>query len=90
MKNHAFLSQKFVDLVHLLTYTVCACMRPTMSDKLLRRNLKSARLRWGSTLTSVVSQLLKAYTEEFQLSVLDGDLLLLTHGWYELTLGSYA
>ena len=51
-------------------------------DKLLRRNLKSARLRWPSELTIVMVQVLKTYSCQFQLSIADGDLLLLGGGFY--------
>src|SRR2546423_14179770 len=53
-----------------------------MADKLLRQNLKAARLRWGSKLSPFMVQGLKTYSQQFQLSVLDGDLLLLEGGWY--------
>src|SRR5712692_6468917 len=53
-----------------------------MTDKLLRSNLKCARLKWGSELSPVAFQLLKAQTNQFQFSIADGDLLLLDRGWY--------
>ena len=53
-----------------------------MTDKLLRSNLKCARLKWGSELTPVAFQVLKAHTNQFQFSIADGDLLLLDRRWY--------
>jgi hypothetical protein len=53
-----------------------------MMDVLLRCNLKSARLRWGSELSAALLQSLKMYTHQFRFSVADGDLLLLERGWY--------
>src|SRR5215472_11213839 len=53
-----------------------------MPNKLFRRNLKSARLRWGSQLNAGAVEFLRAFTQEFQLSVGDGDILLLERGWY--------
>src|SRR5437899_3685657 len=53
-----------------------------MTHKLLRRNLKCARLKWGSDLDPVALQILRTYTDQFQFSIADGDLLLLRRGWY--------
>jgi hypothetical protein len=53
-----------------------------MTDKLLRSNLKCARLKWGPELSPVAFQILKAHTKQFQFSVAAGDLLLLDQGWY--------
>jgi hypothetical protein len=51
-------------------------------DALLRRNFKSARLRWGSELSTALLQPLRTYTQQFRMSVAEGDLLLLQRGWY--------
>ena len=53
-----------------------------MTDKLLRSNLKCARLKWGSELSPVAFQVLKAHTNQFRFSIANGDLLLLDRGWY--------
>src|SRR5947208_15712236 len=53
-----------------------------MTHKLLRCNLKCARLKWGSELSPVALQALRTYTNEFQFSIAEGDLLLLDRGWY--------
>src|SRR5713101_3534704 len=53
-----------------------------MTDKLLRSNLKCARLKWGSELSPLALQVLKAYTNQFRFSIADADLLLLDRGWY--------
>src|SRR5713101_1916472 len=53
-----------------------------MTDKLLRSNLKCARLKWGSELSPLALQVLKAYTNQFRFSIANGDLLLLDRGWY--------
>jgi len=53
-----------------------------MTHKLLRCNLKCARLKWGSDLDPVALQILRTYTDQFQFSIADGDLLLLRRGWY--------
>ena len=53
-----------------------------MADVLLRQNLKWARHRWAGDLTAAILQPLRMYTQQFQLSVADGDLLLLERAWY--------
>jgi hypothetical protein len=50
--------------------------------RLVRANLKQARLRWPSTLDKGTLQLLRSYTEQFNFSLSSGDLLLLERGWY--------
>ncbi len=50
--------------------------------RLLRANLKQARVRWPSTLDKQSLQLLRSYTEQFNFSLSSGDLLLLERGWY--------
>jgi hypothetical protein len=51
-------------------------------NQLLRRNRRVARSRWAGQLTRLALQALKTYTDEFQFSIADGDLLLLDQGWY--------
>ena len=53
-----------------------------MTTNLLRCNMKFARLTWGSELTPVSRQALKAYTDTFKFSIANGDLLLLNRKWY--------
>jgi hypothetical protein len=53
-----------------------------MIDKLLRSNLKCARLKWNSKLSPFAVLVLKAHTNEFQFSIAGGDLILLDRGWY--------
>jgi hypothetical protein len=50
--------------------------------KLVRANIRQARLRWPSTLDNGALQLLRSYTEQFNFSLSNGDLLLLERGWY--------
>src|SRR5437667_11634140 len=54
----------------------------TILDKLARRNRRHAKLRWGSNMRPAALDVLRNYSEEFQLSVASGDLLLLDQGWY--------
>ena len=49
---------------------------------LLRQNRRYAKLRWGSVLGRITLGALKNFTEQFQFSVANGDLLLLDSGWY--------
>src|SRR6202521_4793897 len=51
-------------------------------DRLLRHNLRLARLKWAERLNPLALQALKMYTEDFQFSIGNGDLFLLDHGWY--------
>jgi hypothetical protein len=51
-------------------------------DRLLRRNLRSARVRWGAELNCMLLESLRGYTRNFQFSIADGDLVLLERGWY--------
>jgi len=53
-----------------------------MINALFRSNLKCARRKWGSELSPVALQALRTYTNEFQFSLAEGDLLLLDRGWY--------
>lgn len=51
-------------------------------EKLARQNVRMARRRWGTQLSSMQLANLVAYTHEFGLSVAAGDLLLLDGHWY--------
>src|SRR5436309_4211060 len=54
-----------------------------MNNKnLLRKNLKSARSKWGSELKATLIEALKRQTEQFRVSIENGDLLLLNGNWY--------
>jgi hypothetical protein len=48
---------------------------------LIRQNRRYAKLRWGGRLGCIALRALKAFTEQFQFSVADGDFLL-ESGWY--------
>ena len=52
------------------------------TEDLLRQNRRYAKLRWGSVLGRVALGALKNFTEQFQFSVANGDLLLLDSAWY--------
>ena len=52
------------------------------TENLVRRNRRYAKLRWGSLLGRITFGALKNFTEQFQFSVANGDLLLLGSGWY--------
>jgi hypothetical protein len=49
---------------------------------LVRQNKRHAKLRWGKLLGQVAFSALANFTEQFQFSVADGDLLFLDSGWY--------
>jgi hypothetical protein len=49
---------------------------------LVRQNRRYAKLRWGSVLGQVALRALGNFTEQFQFSVANGDLLYLDSGWY--------
>jgi hypothetical protein len=55
---------------------------PFAVPKLIRANLRQARLHWPSFLTPRAIQMLKGYTEEFHFSISVGDLVLLDRSWY--------
>lgn len=55
---------------------------PFNVPKLIRSNLRQARLHWPSFLTPHVIQMLKGYTDEFHFSISAGDLVLLDRRWY--------
>jgi hypothetical protein len=49
---------------------------------LVRQNRRYAKLRWGSILGHAALKALGNFTEQFQFSVANGDLLYLHGGWY--------
>ena len=50
--------------------------------KLLRANVRQARLRWRPFLNAAALQTLRSCTEQFHFAVSAGDLVLLDRGWY--------
>jgi len=52
------------------------------SNSLARRNALFAKRRWGSLIERRSLDALRGYSEQFQFSVANGDLLLLDTGWY--------
>jgi hypothetical protein len=52
------------------------------AKNLVRQNRRYANSRWGNVLGRITLRALKDFTERFQFSVADGDLLLLDSGWY--------
>jgi hypothetical protein len=55
---------------------------PVSIDKLLRRNRRLARQKWGSALNPQVLESLAYFSKDFSFSISSGDLLLLDKGWY--------
>jgi hypothetical protein len=55
---------------------------PVSIDKLLRRNRRLARQKWGSALNPQVLESLAYFSKDFSFSISTGDLLLLDQGWY--------
>jgi hypothetical protein len=53
-----------------------------ITEHLVRQNRRYAKLRWGRLLGRITLGALKNFTEQFQFSVANGDLLLLDSGWY--------
>ena len=49
---------------------------------LIRQNKRYAKLRWGHSVGRVALRALGNFTEQFQFSVANGDLLFLDSGWY--------
>jgi hypothetical protein len=49
---------------------------------LIRQNKRYAKLRWGGLLGPIALRALGNFTEQFQFSVANGDLLFLESGWY--------
>ena len=56
-------------------------MKPQYSD-LARRNLRLARVKYGTTVSYAIKTTLRALTRQFGLSMELGDLLLLDGSWY--------
>src|ERR1700693_3628202 len=52
------------------------------AEDLVRQNRRYAKLRWGSVLGRIALGALRNFTEQFQFSVANGDLLFLDSGWY--------
>jgi len=52
------------------------------TEDLFRQNRRYAKLRWGRALGRITLGALKNFTEQFQFSVANGDLLLLDSAWY--------
>jgi hypothetical protein len=52
------------------------------TDKLVRRNRRHAKTRWGSVLGAAALEALSIYSKDFQFSISSGDLLFLEKGWY--------
>jgi hypothetical protein len=52
------------------------------SKNLLRQNKRYAKQRWGDLLGRIALRALGNFTEQFQLSIANGDLLFLDSGWY--------
>jgi len=50
--------------------------------ELIRQNKRYAKLRWGGLLGQIALRALGNFTEQFQFSVANGDLLFLNSGWY--------
>ena len=53
-----------------------------VTKRLIRQNKRDAKLRWGSLLGRIALRALANFTEQFQFSVANGDLLFLESGWY--------
>jgi hypothetical protein len=49
---------------------------------LIRQNKRYAKLRWGNVLGRIAFSALANFTEQFQFSIANGDLLFLDRGWY--------
>jgi hypothetical protein len=52
------------------------------TQNLVRQNKRYAKLRWGSLLGRIAFSALANFTEQFQFSIANGDLLFLDNGWY--------
>jgi hypothetical protein len=52
------------------------------TKELIRQNMRYAKLRWGSMLGRIAQRALLNFTEQFQFSIANGDLLFLDSGWY--------
>jgi hypothetical protein len=49
---------------------------------LIRQNKRYAKLRWGRFIGRIALKALETFTEQFQFSIANGDLLFLDSGWY--------
>jgi hypothetical protein len=58
-----------------------------MRNRLVRRNTRYAKSKWGTVLGKAALDALTTYSEQFQFSVALGDLLFLSNGWYVTTSG---
>ena len=54
----------------------------TTARDLVRQNRRFAKLRWGNVLGKIALRALSNFTEQFQFSIANGDLLFLSNGWY--------
>ena len=52
------------------------------TEHLFQQNRRYAKLRWGSGLGQITLGALKNFTEQFQFSVANDDLLFLDRAWY--------
>jgi hypothetical protein len=52
------------------------------TKSLIRQNKRYAKLRWGGLLGRIAFSTLANFTEQFQFSIANGDLLFLESGWY--------
>ena len=57
-------------------------LHPNRNTRLVRRNLRLARSRWGKHLGVALEQALAAWSEELRISIESGDLLLIEGKWY--------
>jgi hypothetical protein len=57
-------------------------LKSAKASRLVRRNLRLARFRWGKHLGTALEQALAAWSEELRISVERGDLLLIEGKWY--------
>jgi hypothetical protein len=58
------------------------------TKSLIRQNKRYAKLRWGNLLGRIAFSALANFTEQFQFSIANGDLLFLESGWYVTHSGS--
>ena len=55
---------------------------PNRNSRLVRRNLRLARSRWGRNLGVALEQALAAWSQELRISIESGDVLLIEGKWY--------
>src|ERR1022692_421180 len=75
----------YITIVMYISWTTCNKPQgaPMMATKdLIRQNKRYAKLRWGGLLGRIALRALANFTEQFQFSVVNGDLLLLDSAWY--------